>query len=98
MKLSKLLLLGAFALATFSGQVSAEELQQPVIQPIAFTLQDDAAADSEGKKWNIFKRDDKALDISGWTQFGYHDRTNAQYKGLGNEGLFNDSSSSLVCV
>ncbi|MBT3890387.1 MAG: hypothetical protein HOF72_07160, partial [Planctomycetaceae bacterium] len=50
MKLSKLLLLGAFALATFSGQVSAEELQQPVIQPIAFTLQDDAAADSEAKK------------------------------------------------
>jgi hypothetical protein len=91
MKLSKLLLLGAFALATFSGQVSAEELQQPVIQPIAFTLQDDAAADSEGKKWNIFKRDDKALDISGWTQFGYHDRTNAQYKGPGNEGLFNDN-------
>ena len=82
MKLSKLVLLGAFALATFSGQVSAEELQQPVIQPIAFTLQDDAAADSEAKKWNIFKRDDKALDISGWTQFGYHDHNN---------GLFNDN-------
>ena len=77
MKLSKLLLLGAFALATFSGQVFAEELQQPVIQPIAFTLQDD----SEAKKWNIFKRDDKALDVSGWTQFGYHDHNN---------GLFND--------
>jgi hypothetical protein len=77
MKLSKLLLLGAFALATFSGQVFAEELQQPVITPIAFTLQDD----SEAKKWNIFKRDDKALDISGWTQFGYHDHNN---------GLFND--------
>jgi hypothetical protein len=82
MKLSKLVLLGAFALASFSGQVSAEELQQPVIQPIAFTLQDDAAADSEAKKWNIFKRDDKALDISGWTQFGYHDHNN---------GLFNDN-------
>jgi hypothetical protein len=80
MKLSKLVLLGAFALATFSGQVSAEELQQPVIQPIAFTLQDDAVADSESKKWNIFKRDGKALDISGWTQFGYHDHNN---------GLFN---------
>jgi len=77
MNLSKLLLLGAFALAPFSGPLSAEELQQPVIQPIAFTLQDD----SEAKKWNIFKRDDKALDISGWTQFGYHDRNN---------GLFND--------
>jgi hypothetical protein len=97
MKLSKLLLLGAFALATFSGQVSAEELQQPVIQPIAFTLQDDAAADSEAKKWNIFKRDGKALDISGWTQFGYHDRTNARYLDdpltplVDEAGLFNDN-------
>jgi hypothetical protein len=82
MKLSKLSLLGAFALATFGGQVSAEEIQTKVVQPITFTLQDDAAADSEAKKWNIFKRDDKDLDISGWTQFGYHDHST---------GLFNDN-------
>ncbi|MBT4692507.1 MAG: outer membrane beta-barrel protein, partial [Planctomycetaceae bacterium] len=62
-----------------------------------FTLQDDAAADSEAKKWNIFKRDGKALDISGWTQFGYHDRTNARYLDdpltplVDEAGLFNDN-------
>lgn len=80
MKLSKFALLGAFAFAVMTGSVSADELQQPVLEPIAYTLQDAADSPSDDGTWSLFKRDGEGLEISGWTQVGYHDRST---------GLFN---------
>jgi len=75
MKLSKFALMGAFAFAIMSGSVSADELQQPVLEPIAYTLQDAADSPSDDGTWSLFKRDGEGLEISGWTQVGYHDRS-----------------------
>ncbi len=86
MKLSKYALLGAFAFAVITGGVSADELQQPVLEPIAYTLQDAADSPSDDGTWSLFKRDGEGLEISGWTQVGYHDRA---------DGLFNNDPKSV---
>ncbi|MBA64019.1 MAG: hypothetical protein CMJ76_16815 [Planctomycetaceae bacterium] len=86
MKLSKFALLGAFAFAVMTGSVSADELQQPVLEPIAYTLQDAADSPSDDGTWSLFKRDGEGLEISGWTQVGYHD---------GSTGLFNTDPKSV---
>ena len=85
MKLSKFALLGAFAFAVMTGSVSADELQQPVLEPIAYTLQDAADSPSDDGTWSLFKRDGEGLEISGWTQVGYHD---------GSDGLFNSAANA----
>ena len=85
MKLSKFALLGAFAFAVMTGSVSADELQQPVLEPIAYTLQDAADSPSDDGTWSLFKRDGEGLEISGWTQVGYHD---------GSDGLFNSQDNA----
>ena len=85
MKLSKFALLGAFAFAVMTGSVSADELQQPVLEPIAYTLQDAADPPSDDGTWCLFKRDGEGLEISGWTQVGYHD---------GSDGLFNSAANA----
>jgi hypothetical protein len=86
MKLSKFALLGAFAFAVMTGSVSADELQQPVLEPIAYTLQDAADSPSDDGTWSLFNRDGQGLEISGWTQIGYHDRPT---------GLFNTNPKSV---
>ena len=76
MKRKQIILLAAFAVSIFGGSVAAEELQQPVFSPITYTLNDDTAASpSDGEAWSLFKRDGEGLEINGWTQFGYHDRS-----------------------
>ena len=85
MKLSKFTLLGAFAFAVMTGSVSADELQQPVLEPIAYTLQDAADSPSDDGTWSLFKRDGEGLEITGWTQIGYHD---------GSDGLFNSQDNA----
>ncbi|MEC7565507.1 MAG: outer membrane beta-barrel protein [Planctomycetota bacterium] len=81
MKRNRMILLAAFAITIFSGQVTADELQQPVLSPITYTVADDAAdSPSDGETWSFFKRDGEGLEINGWTQLGYHDS---------NAGLFN---------
>ena len=81
MKRKQILLLAAFAVSIFGGSITAEELQQPVFSPITYTLADDAAVSpSDGGVWSLFNRDGEGLEINGWAQFGYHDRST---------GLFN---------
>ena len=81
MKRKQILLLAAFVVSIFGESVTAEELQQPVVSPITYTLNDDTAASpSDGEAWSLFNRDGEGLEIYGWTQFGYHDRST---------GLFN---------
>ncbi|MBK94812.1 MAG: hypothetical protein CMJ79_03730 [Planctomycetaceae bacterium] len=92
MKLSKFALLGAFAFAVMTGSVSADELQQPVLEPIAYTLQDAADSPSDDGTWSLFKRDGEGLEISGWTQVGYHDRNTGLY---GAPSAFNTDSKKV---
>ncbi len=81
MKRKQIILLAAFAVSIFGGSVAAEELQQPVFSPITYTLADDVAVSpSDGGVWSLFDRDGEGLEINGWAQFGYHDRST---------GLFN---------
>lgn len=81
MKRKQIILLAAFAVSIFGGSVTAEELQQPVFSPITYTLADDAAVSpSDGGVWSLFDRDGEGIEVNGWTQFGYHDRST---------GLFN---------
>ena len=76
MKRKQILLLAAFVVSIFGESVTAEELQQPVVSPITYTLNDDTAASpSDGEAWSLFNRDGEGLEINGWTQFGYHDRS-----------------------
>ena len=42
MKLSKFAFLAAIVMTIFGGQIKADELQQPTLTPVAYTLQDDA--------------------------------------------------------
>ena len=75
MKLSKFAFLAAIVMTIFGGQIKAEELQQPTLPPVAYTLQDDA-----GDSFKVFKNDGEGLEVSGWIQLGYHDKST---------GLFN---------
>ena len=81
MKLSKFAFLAAIVMTIFGGQVKADELQQPTLTPVAYTLQDDA-----GDSFKVFKNDGEGLEISGWIQLGYHDKST---------GLFNSHPNNL---
>ena len=88
MKRNQIILLAAFAVSIFGGSAAAKELQQPVLSPITYTLDDDTTASpSDGEAWSLFNRDGEGLEINGWAQFGYHDRTT---------GLFNTNPKEVT--
>jgi hypothetical protein len=88
MKRNQIILLAAFATSIFGGSAAAKELQQPVLSPITYTLNDDTTASpSDGEAWSLFNRDGEGLEINGWAQFGYHDRTT---------GLFNTNPKEVT--
>ena len=88
MKFSKYAILAAIASVIFGGQAQADELQQPVLSPVTYTLQDDAAVSPSdaAETWSLFNNDGKGLEITGWLQLGYHDAST---------GLFNSHPDAL---
>ena len=88
MKFSKYAILAAIASVIFGGQAQADELQQPVLSPVTYTLQDDAAVSPSdaAETWSLFNNDGRGLEITGWLQLGYHDAST---------GLFNSHPDAL---